>query len=697
MRGSFATASAAAIALFVAAAGGTADAAGEFEDIAVTIAQPGGGFLISDGSSIVPLEMYIRSVEGPLELRNVRVRAALGKVRRTRIMGDGRVSFAYSPPKKRRPINEILDVTLTLENGDEQSEAFPIDVRPVREPGIQLRLDPSEFDATRPQDIALAAVADGDSLEHLEIITSHGGLESAPAKRTPSRQLERRGTLSPPAHLPVNAPSHFLLIAVTSGRFGFAARSAGISVLAPIRVSATVRPGSLLALEGTEWDVPPQRAPADGKTVIEGVVRYGATIRAFAKRGRRRQEVPVVVPSGMVPVALAAAIPGQDVADGGTGPTILVAVPPSPFGDEMIWPDIAVEGAQLVDTIELDDDLRALVLQRPTDPRPITITADDAAVETFDFGPGHGAYMEIREDYTKAGERGAVYVSVTDPLGTPTSRPTPKAWIEAAEKLPIEAVGTGKYRIVLPPTIPGRQGDEVDVSVELPPPPVIAGDPAELVTETITLKLEGTPPALHAEGGSKPKPKKPKKRKKKPSLLTGVELSLSASAMTGATVGADLLYGGGAAARLNLPVWARRISLRAGVEYARMTSDGKVTFGDNLLDASTVIAGVVVPLDVGVIVFRRGALELAVFGGLALRFESGVLEIDTKAVDGDSRFGAGARVTAEIAWKVGKGALIGELGVGGIGASADGLTSTTARLEGSLAHLRLALGFRVGI
>lgn len=661
-------------------------------DAAVTVVQPAAGFLVTDGQSIVPLQIIVRAPRGPIDISRAVVRASLGQVTRTRVVAPGRVSFLYTPPRQSRPASEMLDLELTLSNGDVRREAFPIEIPTPIEPSLQLLVDPSTLDATQPRPVAISAGAFGAMSHALELHSSHGDVVMSPSSRGQRNELHRGATMTPPANTPNDAPSHFIVVGVASGPTGFAAGAQGVSVVAPIRIRAEIRRGSRLVLEGAEADPEPVKAPADGFTTIYGVVRYGAAIRAYSVRGRKRTEVPIVVPSGLVSPGLAIAIPGQDIADGGTGASILVAVPPSPFGEEIFWPTIELEGASLVDTIEVADGLRALIIQRPTQRTMVSVLADGIPIGALEFGAGHGTSLDLNTELARSGERAAVIVTVKDPLGTLTDRPVPKVRLSSGGELQGKRVSPGRFRFSVPTATPGPPDSGVMVTAELAPPRIIAGDAPELVSARREVTLEGPPPAI--------KPAREeivdKVVEAPPEDGPGVRFGLSAQLLGGATAGAHLVLGGGVNGELRLPVWDHRIGVRTGVEYFRTSSAGKVTYaGGTTLDSNATVAGILIPFEVGAAIVDTDPFDLVVRGGLALRFENGVVDIDQQRIGGGKSFGVGFRGTVEANVRVSdSGEFTAGATVDGLGASASGLSSPDVSLEGSLMQFRLDLGFR---
>ena len=176
----------------------------------------------------------------------------------------------------------------------------------------------------------------------------------------------------------------------------------------------------------------------------------------------------------------------------------------------------------------------------------------------------------------------------------------------------------------------------------------------------------------------------------------GVRFGLSAQLLGGATAGAHLVLGGGVNGELRLPVWDHRIGVRTGVEYFRTSSAGKVTYaGGTTLDSNATVAGILIPFEVGAAIVDTDPFDLVVRGGLALRFENGVVDIDQQRIGGGKSFGVGFRGTVEANVRVSdSGEFTAGATVDGLGASASGLSSPDVSLEGSLMQFRLDLGFR---
>lgn len=657
-------------------------------ELSLTLMQLGGGYLVGDSTSWVPLEVYVREEEGPLALKAAGVKAARGKVSQIRVMSGGRIAFLYRPIGGQE-IEETLSFTLERKNGDRVllDLSFPL-VEPSS-PQVELEVSPGVLESTSPQALEVAASAAGVAGLRLELLASHGTLTGPerPVRSQDRVQLARE--FQPPADLPDDAPSHLLMIAASSDERGYGAAVFGVPVVAQLRVSAEVPSGHRLVLEGTENRVSPVRAAADGRTVIEGRARYGAPIRAFVQRGKKRKEIPIAVPSGFVPLALAAALPGQDVADGGTGPTLVVAIPPAPLGGELYWPEITVEGATLVDTLQLEADLRVLVLERPKTPGAISVLVDGTPLSPIPFVASFGRALGLEALVSEEGERAALGLTVTDSHGNATDTPRPKVRLGTGFELRLTRTGLGSYRVILPPNTPGDVGDEVTVVAELPTPRLVAGDPPELVSARLDVRLEGPAPAIRTDEGPSSSPPRPS--------VSGIPIRVGLSAMATAatTFGSHLLFGGAAALELRMPFF-ERLALRLGFEAYRGTGQGRVTFlDDQSFEASSTLGGTIIPIELGFVVLDASWMELVLRGGLGIRSESAALEIGGDSAGGGSRTAVAGRTTLEGGFYLGPGTVNLGVTLDGLGASADDLTAERVSFEGSLTNLRLDLGYRI--
>ena len=657
-------------------------------ELSLTLLKLGGGFLVNDATSNIPLEVHVREGEGPLAIRAAGVKATQGKVTGIRVRSAGRVAFLYQPQGSKKH-QETLSFTLEKKNGDRILLDLSFGLPEPENPELQFDVSPTEFDADAPESVQVSAAVSGNGSLHLDLSASHGAL-TGPEKpvRTPGR-LELARVLAPPRDLPDDAPSHLVLVAAAADERGFAAAKRGVMVVAKLRISAEVPSGSKLVLEGTESPVEPVRAAADGRTVIEGRARYGSPVRAFILRGKRRKEIPIAVPAGFVPLAETIALPGQDVADAGTGPTLVVALPPAPLGAELYWPDLAVEGAKLVDTIELAPDVRVLVLERPSTPGPVSVLVDGVAQRPIPFRASFGRELAMEEAVPDRGERAALRLTVKDSFGHPTNVPTPKARLSSGFALVVEPSGEGEYRVVVPPTAPGEAGEEVTVVAELPPPTVIAGDPVELAETSVEVRLEGPAPAIRPDDGPSVSPPRPS--------VSGIKLrvGLSALALAGTTFGSQLLFGGAFGVELRMPFF-ERLALRTGFEAYRGTGQGLVRFqGERDLEATTAVGGTIIPIELGFVFLDTSLLEMMVRAGVGIRSESASLEVGGDAAGGGSRTGLSARTSLEAGFYLGPGTINLGVTLDGLGASASDLSGERVSFEGSLTNLRLDLGYRI--
>jgi hypothetical protein len=663
------------------------------DELVVSLSQPGGGYLVTDSKQRIPLELRLSDVRGPLELTKAVVVPGAGRAHDVTIVGPGRVLFNYQPPDKLRTGRDVGEVRVERKDGSSGSFTFSVELGAPAAPKLSLELLPARYLAESAQTVSIAATALAAS--DLVVVPSHGELSSDPAQRR-GDDLELVASFAPPKDLPVDAPSHISFLAAASGPRGWAARLSGLSVLSPLRVSLTIDPGYELVLEGTENKPEPVPAPADGKTVLEDVVRYGAPVRAFAVKGKQKKELSVMVPSGLVPVATVAAIPGQDVADGGTGPTLVVAVPPGAFGSEPMWPELTVEGARLVSMAPVPGakDTKVLVLERPRRAETVTVLADGTALATLTFRAAHGEVLALSPAAPRSNERGAAVVRVTDVLGSPADQPVPRARLDGGDELPVQRMGRGEYRVIVPATLGGEAGKKRTLTVDLAPPKRLDDTPVELVTAQLPLTLVGAAVVAKAQDEpiATPQPDRPE-----PDDPTreGWRIGALGSAAAGSTFGGALMLGVGAQLELRLPVLSQRLSVRTGLEYFRASGAGTVLLGGVATNATSLAAGLVIPVDLGFVVVRQPGFELLVRAGAELRNEVGVLDVGTDRVGGGSRFGVSARAGVEADFDVGPGSLCAIAGVAGLAASSDGFSSPTLTFEGALTHFRLDVGYRL--
>ncbi len=659
------------------------------DGVEVSVFQPGGGFLVTDPRSRIPIQIVLRDASGPVEMKKAAVVPGAGKAFDVQILGPGKVLFNYQPPDKLRTGRDVGELRVDRQDGSTGSFTFAIELAAPQAPKLTVELLPARFLADQPQSVSIAATALASTA--LTITPSHGSISEDPAQRR-GDDLELVASWAAPRDLPTEAPSHISFIAAASGPRGWSAKVGALSVLASLRVSIAIDPGQDLVLEGSENKPAPVTAAADGKTVIEDVVRYGAPVRAFAVKGGKKKELSMVVPSGLVAVGTIAAIPGQNIADGGTGPTLILAVPPGPFGGEILWPDLEVQGAKLIAQLPVPGakDAKVLVLERPRRAEPITIVGDGVPLGTIPFYAAHGDSMAVTAVAAKGSERAAAVVRVTDVFGSPADSPVPRAHIDG-EALTVQRMASGEYRVSVPAGV-GGEGKRT-ITVDLPPPKRLDDTPSELVTEQLTVTLSGSAAAVTAKDEPEPIATPAREPTADPSRQ-GWRFGALGGASAGSTFGGALVLGVGALAEARLPLWDQRIAVRTGFEYFRASGAGTLTLAGSPASATAVYAGLVIPIEVGAALVQLDGFELLVRAGLELRNEVGVLDVGTDRVGGGQRFGVSARVGAEGDFDAGPGSLCAFVGVGGIGASASGFSSDTLAFEGALTHFRLDVGYR---
>lgn len=672
-------------------------AAARADDAKLAIVRPGAGFIGPDGSSVVPLQVVVQK-KTPAGIKVAKITAKLGKILSTRVVDSDRVLFLYALPKKSQEVAEVFDVSLTLDGG-ERTETFPFRFAPPEAPSLAVLVEPQILGAGERDKtpISFSATAGGKDLEGITGQANPGTLEALRVTRFESSIRAKAQLRS--LEVPPDAPSYVLFLAAASSQGGYAAKTAGVAIEAPVRVSLDLPAGSELSIEGAANDPAPVVAPADGRTVIENVrVRYGGRVRAFAKKGGKRREVSLVIRSS-VPQGVAVAIPGQAVADGGTGPTILVAVPPSPFGGEVMWPEVKVEGAELLSSTRVASDIRALVIRRPTNPWTATVLLDDQAIGTIDFTALRGQKIEAASIPTKGGERAAIEIRVKDLFGQLTDWPEPRARVEGGRGLEALRLSKGVYRAAIPSGAEGEVGSMAKLVAEIAQPPSIAGEVLDAASAAITVKLAGLPQAIAskdeasaAEGGS---------------IQTAVEpqvapkVGLSALVLAGTTFGSLLIYGGGVLAEVRLPVLDHRLAVRAGLElWHGSGSASKFVQDGRAQDARVSAGGLLIPIDLGFALVHADEFELFLRAGGAIRFDRVALEIGGDNRGGGRGTGIGGRVSMDADFALGAGALVVGIGLDGIGISGSGFSGLLAeynldhKFSGSLTSVRADAAYR---
>lgn len=667
-----------------------AAAASEADEVRLSIVRPGGGFLAADGVSIIPLEIVVVQKREE-NIRSAKITASVGKIANTRILGRERILFDYAVPARPQEA-ESLDVSLTLDGG-ERSEVFPIRVPIPAGPALELSVEPSVLPPAEREKtkVRVAATARGDGIEGVTASVSPGTL--GPFGVTRIDGGVHADSMIEAIDLPLDAPGYILALAASASGRGWVVKTGGVFVDAPIRVSLDLPPRAVLSIEGTSNDPAPVTAPSTGPTIVENVlVRYGVPVRAFSEKDGRRTEIPLAIPSQLSAGAVAA-IPGQAIADGGTGPTILVAAPPSPSGRGVIWPEIRVEGAELISMLSAARDVRALVLRRPEKPGTVTVLLDDQVAATFELTARRGETVQIASTYVKTGERGALEVVVKDSQGELTDRPSPRVWIEGGVELGVERQDAGRYRVSIPPSTGGPTGSNVNVIAEITPPPLLAGEPLESPRAMQAVRLVGPPPAIGLGEGQATGIEKSGVQESE--TADALRIGVLISALAGTTLNSLFLVGGSLLFELRLPFVEQRVSVRTGVELSRAAGSGTILLEQQALDSRTIVAAISIPIDVGFAFVRTDGFDLLLRAGFAARIEQGVIEVDGDSPGAGRRLGLGAQASLEADFAVGTGDLVLAATLGSIGANAEGLSTDRSQLSGGLTALRAEAGYRI--
>ncbi len=647
----------------------------------VAVVRPGGGLLVADGTSVVPLDVVLQG-QTPA-LRSVRVAASTGAALRAELISSDRARFLLPMPGNEALIELTLD--LLFADGTRRTEIYPLVLPRPRGPELKLDVTPGAVPVLGQEPVTVRVAAIGDGLIGLDAATDLGRLELGTAAGGMAAR-SREGPLALPFDLPPDAPSHAQLVAAATGVGGWAVATGSLAVVAPVRIRADVPRGWRLGVEGAETEVASVAAPADGYTTLEAVpIRYGAPVRVVQRRGRKRLELAVPLPVGRISPGVVLALPDQAWADGGTGPTLAVAIPPSPFGSRPSFPEVQLEGARLVAVVPAGPQVAVLVIDRPQDPKPVRVLLDGLPAGAVAFRAPRGHAVEVQPAPAGADERAAAMILVHAGDGTPASVPVPRVrWAGSAVE-PV-FVDAGQWRVHLPAGTPGAPGDRVELVAELPAPPLVVGDALDLPRASVEVELVGLPPALRAEVEPAPGP---------PPAGPGIGLEPWAAGFGGSTFGG--LAGGGVAAGLELalPPLERRFGLRLGFEVGHAVSAGETRFGADAVPSQAAVTGVLIPLEAAFVALRAGKTSLRLRAGAALRYEGGSLTVENLPAGGQARLGVGLRAGLEATVPIARrlGLTLGAV-ASGIGASAEGFSSENARFEGSLFGLRGEVGLR---
>lgn len=647
----------------------------------IAVVRPGGGLLVADGRSIVPLVVLTQGEERAL--RSLRVTSTGGRLFGSERVGPHSARFFMAMPEREALLE--LNIDLEFEDGTRRTEVYPLVLSPAEPPALELSAAPPVLSAAEPAEVEVLVSAAGEGLLRPIVVSRPGAVRVMGSTEKASSTL--RGRLALPPDLPSDAPSHVQLLAAAASLTGYAVRTLGLSVVAPVRIEARVPRGHRLLVEGAEAPVPPASRAPSGIATLDGVpLRYGAAVRVFQVRGRRRQELSIPLPAGRVPLGVASALPDQAFADGGTGPTIAVAVPPDPFGGQPTWPTIDVEGAKLVGVLEDGPAIRVLVLERPAEAGEVRLLLDGLPAAKIPLPAGRGFDVRLTPEPSAPGERGAAIVTVLDAYGRPTDGARPRARLASGPSLEPVRLEPGRYRVALPVDVPGGAGELREVVAELEPLPVVLGDPLEPPRASLPVALEGAPPELRAEAlGSE---------QAGAASAAAVPIALWASAFGGATV-SELLRGGvGAGAEARLPVLDGRLGARIGVELAYGRSEGEVTLEGGPSPSVTEVTGLILPLELVLAAMAGDRFDLLVRLGAAVRLESGALSVEGERVGGTERLAGSLRAGLEGQLAVGPGRIAFGALADGLLATADGLSDDRAALSGSLFGVRAEVGYR---
>ena len=635
--------------------------------VSATLLKGGGGFLVADGQSIVPLDLEVHGAEHPLE--SVSVRTSAGQVSQTQVVAPFRARFLLRMPKT-EAIAELL-IDMSFEDGTHLSQVYPLVITEPDPPPLRLKLNPSKLEAGTSTTAEVRLITN-DQWVDSTLATDLGDITS---KVRPIVPGILRTQLHLPTDLPLNGPSHAQLLASVVSKSGYNVATQGLSLTARITVQSKLPKGWRLRVEGAEEAIRPARAK-NGRAQLKNVaVRYGSPVRIYRVRGRRKRELSVPLPTGRISTGVVLPLPQQAYADGGTGPTLAIALPPEPFGGAPTWRSIEVEGAQLKSILKPKANVRVLVLERPTSATTLNILIGGQSIGHVQLNSRPGRDITVIPTNAQIGERGAVIAEVRTTAGQPTSAPVPRAQLSSGETLRAEHLRPGVWRFGLPASISGVSGSQTQVTASIDALPVVVGEPLPPPAASMNVVLRD--------------PVQPRRASGHPH-----DLGLAVALFGGSSFG-DIRHGGfGLNAEVGIPKVKNHLSFRAGFEYGYGVANGGPSTASGRSPGQFEIQSYRIPIELIYYPFRNSRWSVSIRGGSSVRYDRGTFPRE----NGRARSGqwtVDGRAGLEGMVRVGPGDVVFGALVDGLGASTDALAVDRANVSGSLASVRGELGFRM--
>jgi hypothetical protein len=136
-------------------------------DFAITLVQPGAGFLVAGEESRVPLEIILQTENEGKTLKRARVRASLGAATKTKIVAKNRLLFMYTPPASPLQTDETIDAELLFSDGTQSTHSLGFPLAKPHAPRLSLSVSEIAIEASRPKRINLSASANSPGIERV--------------------------------------------------------------------------------------------------------------------------------------------------------------------------------------------------------------------------------------------------------------------------------------------------------------------------------------------------------------------------------------------------------------------------------------------------------------------------------------------------------------------------------------------------
>ncbi|MBK8012281.1 MAG: hypothetical protein IPK13_13110 [Deltaproteobacteria bacterium] len=539
------------------------------DTVSVALIKVGQGFLVADGVSRIPLEVRIaRPLSVAREpLVSAEIHASLGVASRVHIKGPEVISFSYAPPLRAHGTDETMTVALRYGNGVSAIRRVRFHVPPPTRRLMSIRVEPETLTRNPQTPVTIEARSAASKAEATDLRIEVEYGRVISTRTREGESITTRATLIIPDDVGT-VPDRIVAVAIATSPNGFSVDSADI-------------------------DVEPGQPRADGCFVV--------------------------------------GLPGQAVADGGVGPTIVLARPRPTFRGPIAWPLIHTEGAALLNAHKVHDSLQVLTLDRPREARDVAVFLDRKYCGLVRLRPALQGTTPV-ETTLDAPREGLTREGGTDEGGTREG-------------------GT-------------REGGtrEGGTSREEPSPP--REDP-------VSNPSAGVPEPTHSAWGT----------------------TLSASVIVGSTLHGMGARGANITLAATPPLLGKRLMMRSGIELTFLRSDGTLSVAESVVFpavATTTVTELL--LELGIVVLRLGRLELLATGGSGLRRTVIEVAADKQTLASGSTADVTGRASLEAQLSLGDVRLVVGSGLAGLGRSVRFARAGNTLADGSQLTVRGFIG-----